>query len=334
MDQESNVEQNRTPPQNTLTIISALENLGEEVASKSEEVSLELIELFGKEVIKLMSDGIEDVIEFAFPGVKDEDVYEITAEAREKVMKVVQLIEAINNDEELKQDVKMIMQFVSSAAGDMLLTMVNDMEQPVEEALDNIMNSSEEIVVQSMKGLVRTTWDTFLLALDPIPIAGEIGGLVQVANSMFKTAVKVVPPAIENVGSAIKLGNNFFSTVLNIGNDNLDKFSEMKGRAYDVHDRIKSIEQRIAGKIQSATDGVAALGNPGIKAKLNMLEDLPSASISNIKGSIGRAASDKAMEQLKSKIPKSPVPSVKRGGKKSRARRRRGGRRRTRRMVR
>ena len=339
MDEGSNVEPNRTPPQNTLTIISALENLGEEVASKGEEVSLELIELFGKEVIKLMSDGIEDVIEFAFPGVKDEDVSEITAEAREKVMKVVKLIEAINNDEELKQDVKMIMQLVSSAAGDMLLTMVNDMEQPVEEALDNIMNSSEEIVVQSMKGLVRTTWDTFLLALDPIPIAGEIGGLVQVANSMFKTAVKVVPPAIENVGSAIKLGNNFFSTVLNIGNDNLDKFSEMKGRAYDVHDRIKSIEQRIAGKIQSATDGVAALGNPGIKAltdkaKLNMLEDLPSASISNIKGSIGRVASDKAKEQLKSKIPKIPVPSVKRDGKKSRARRRRGGRRRTRRMVR
>ena len=65
-----------------------------------------------------------------------------------------------------------------------------------------------------------------------------------------------------------------------------------------------------------------------------MLEDLPSASISNIKGSIGRVASDKAKEQLKSKIPKIPVPSVKRDGKKSRARRRRGGRRRTRRMVR
>ena len=91
----------RSPPQNTLTIIGALENLGEQVASKGEEVTLELIELFGKEVINLMSEGIEDVVEFAFPGLNDRDVSEITAEARERVMKVVQLIEAINEDEEL-----------------------------------------------------------------------------------------------------------------------------------------------------------------------------------------------------------------------------------------
>lgn len=331
----------RSPPQNTLTIIGALENLGEEVASKGEEVTLELIELFGKEVINLMSEGIEDVIEFAFPGLKDKDVSEITAEARERVTKVVQLIEAINEDEELKDDVKMIMQLVTSAAGDMLLTMVNDMEQPVEQAMEKIQNSAEEIIVQSMKGFVRTTWDSFLAALDPIPVVGEIGGLVQVANSMFKTAVKIAPPAIENVGSAIELGNNFVDTALNIGNDNLHKFNEVKDRVYGVQDKIQSIQQRIAGKIQSAADGVAALGNPNIKALadksgLNIPRTLPSPSIGNIKGAIGTAAK----ERLRSKVPSIPkVPIVPRvaskGGKKSRARRRRGGRRRTtRRMVR
>ena len=336
----SNMESYRNPPQNTLTIIGALENLGEQVASKGEEVTLEFIELFGKEVINLMSEGIEDVIEFVFPGLKDKDVSEITAEARERVTKVVKLIEAINEDEELKNDVKMIMRLVTSAAGDMLITMVNDMEQPVEEAVEKIQNSTEKIIVQSLKGFVRTTWDSFLAALDPIPIAGEIGGLVQVANSMFKTAVKIAPPAIENVGSAIELGNNFVDTALNIGNDNLHKFNEVKDRVYSVQDRIQAIQQRIAGKIQSAADGVAALGTPNVKelanrTGLNIPKSLP--SVGNIKGSIGRAASSKLQKSLDSKIPRvskiANVPKKTKGGKKSRTRRRRGGRR-TRRLVR
>ena len=341
----SNVETYKPMPQNTLTIIGALENLGEEIASKSEEVTLDFIELFGKEVINLVSEGIEDVIEFVFPGLKDRDVSEITAEARERVMKVVELIEAINEDQELKDDVKMIMQLVTSAAGDMLLTLVNDMEKPIEEAVDKIQDSAEEIVVQFMKGIVRTTWDSFLAALDPIPIAGEIGGLVQVANSIFKTAVKVAPPAIENVGSALELGNNFVSTALNIGNENIDKFNEVKDRVYNVQDQIQAIQQRIAGKIQSAADGVAALGTPNVqelanRTGLNIPKTLPAPSVGNIKGSIGRAASSKLQKSLHSKIPKvskisniTNVPKRTRGGKKSRARRRRGGRR-TRRLVR
>ena len=305
----SNVETYKPMPQNTLTIIGALENLGEEIASKSEEVTLDFIELFGKEVINLVSEGIEDVIEFVFPGLKDRDVSEITAEARERVMKVVELIEAINEDQELKDDVKMIMQLVTSAAGDMLLTLVNDMEKPIEEAVDKIQDSAEEIVVQFMKGIVRTTWDSFLAALDPIPIAGEIGGLVQVANSIFKTVVKVAPPAIENVGSALEL-DNFVSTALNIGNENIDKFNEVKDRVYNVQDQIQAIQQRIAGKIQSAADGVAALGTPNVqelanKTGLNIPKTLPAPSVGNIKGSIGRAASSKLQKSLNSKISKS-----------------------------
>ena len=318
---------NSNVPQNALTIIGALENLGWEVAYKSEEISLEIIELFGKEVINLMSEGIEDIIEFAFPGIKDKDVLEITAQAREKVMKILELIQAINEDEILKQDVKMILQLVSSAAGDMLLTMVNDMEQPVEEAVDKFVNTTEEIAAESLKGLVRTTWDTFLLALDPIPVVGEIGGLVNVVNSIFETAVKVAPPAIENIGSAIELGNNFVSTALNIGNEYVNKLNEIKGRANDAQNRILSIQERIAGKIQSAADGVAAFGSPNIKTRMNIPTKVPT---SDVKGTM-----DKRKKVLKSKS-KSQLPSS--GGKrskKSRVKHRRSGcRRGTRRLAR
>lgn len=332
MSSNSNIVSNNSPPQGTLSIIGALENLGQEIASKGEDITLEFIELFGKEVINLMSDGIEDVIEFVFPGLKDKDVSEITADARERVTKVLELLQAINEDQELKDDVKLIMQLVTSAAGDMLLTMVKDMEIPVEKAMVKIQNSAKEIAVQFMKGIVRTTWDSFLAALDPIPIAGEIGGLVQVANSIFKTAVKIAPPAIENVSSAIELGNNFVETALNIGNSNLDKFNEVKSRVYGVQDKIQAIQQRIAGKIQSAADGVAALGTPSIqnlanKTRLNIPKALPSPSI-------GTAITGNLQKSLESKIPNVSIrPKVTRGGKKSRTRRRTGGRRRTRRLV-
>ena len=43
-------------PQNTLTIIGALEDLGEQVASKSGSLTAEFIELFGNKVINFTID--------------------------------------------------------------------------------------------------------------------------------------------------------------------------------------------------------------------------------------------------------------------------------------
>jgi hypothetical protein len=261
MNSNNLIQPNRVVPKRTLTILGALKNLGEEVVSKGSVLGIEVIEVFGKEVIKLMSEGIEDIIEFTLPGLEDKDISEITGEARRKLEVVIKTIQAINADAELKQDIKTILKQVSSAAGDMLVTIIDDMEAPVETAITKIQSSTEKIIVRFMKGVVRTTWDTFLTALDPIPIVGEIGGLLNAANSVLHTAVNIIPPAIDNAGHVLELGNQAIHSVLDVGSNQIKTINNVRAKTNSVREKIRSIQGRVAQSIQGVTSGISSMGN-------------------------------------------------------------------------
>lgn len=248
-------------PQNTLTIIGALENLGEQVASKGGSITAEFIELFGKEVINFTSESIEDIIEYAFPNIENQNIQEITDELREKLKKIIEVIKIMASDEELNKDINEILQLVSITATTMIRTLVSDLKGPIEESVDDIQESTQKIIINLVQGTVRTTWDAFLTALDPIPFVGEIGGLINLAGSAVKTGVQIAPPIIKNFGTFVDIINKGTGSVLDITDNNIDNFNKIVKKGSDVKNKISEIQERVARKIQGAADGIQQLGN-------------------------------------------------------------------------
>lgn len=247
-------------PQNTLTIIGALESLGEQVASKGGSITGEFIDLFGKKVISFTSESIEDIIEYAFPNIEDQNIQEITGELREKIKKIIEVIKIMASDEELNKDINEILQLVSVTATTMIRTLVADLKEPIEESVDDIQESSQKIIVKLVQGTVRTTWDVFLAALDPIPFVGEIGGLINLAGSAVKTGVQIVPPIIKNFGTFVDIMNKGVGSILDITDSNIDNFDKISKKGSDVKNKISEIQERVARKIQGAADGIQQLG--------------------------------------------------------------------------
>ena len=243
-------------PQNTLTIIGALEDLGEQVASKSGSLTAEFIELFGNKVINFTIDSIEDIIEYVFPNIDNQNIQEITDELREKIKKIIEVVKIMASDEELNKDVNEILQLVSVTASNMIRTLISDLKKPVEESIEDIQESSEEIVVKLVQGTVRTTWNAFLAALDAVPFVGEIGGLINLASSAIKTGVEIAPPIIKNFGTFIDIINKSTGTVLDITDNSIDSFNKIVKKGSEIENRISDIEQRVARKIQGAADGI------------------------------------------------------------------------------
>ena len=161
----------------------------------------------------------------------------------------------------LKQDIKTILKQVSGAAGDMLVTIIDDMEEPVEKAFTKIQSSTEKIIVKFMKGVVRTTWDTFLTALDPIPIVGEIGGLLNAGNSVLHTAVNILPPAIDNAGHVLELGNQAIRSILDVGSKQIETINNVRAKTNSVREKIRLMQERVAKSIQGVTAGISSMGN-------------------------------------------------------------------------
>ena len=248
-------------PQNTLTIIGALENLGDQVANKGSSISAEFIDLFGKKIISLTSEFIEEIIESIFPNIENQNIQEITDELREKIKKIIEVIKIMASDKELNKDINEILQLVSVTATNMIRTLITDLKGPIEESIDDIQESTEEIIIKLVQGTVNTTWNAFLAALDVVPFLGEVGGLINLAGSVVKTGVKIAPPIVKNFGTFVDIINKGTGTVLDITDNNIGNFDKIVKKGSEVKNKISEIQERVARKIQGAADGIQQLGN-------------------------------------------------------------------------
>ena len=89
----------------------------------------------------------------------------------------------------------------------MLTAIIDDLERPILDASNKINKNTSKIITRIAVGAVRTGMTAFWAALAPIPILGEIGGLIDTANAAAHATISTIPPAINAAAELSKLGS-------------------------------------------------------------------------------------------------------------------------------
>ena len=190
------------------------------------------------------------------PDIEKKTIDELTSDVRRNIGKLVQVINVLYQDPEFKKDVNEVIKLVTKAISNMLTAIVLDLEQPLFEAAEKIGENTSKIVKTAAVGSVRTGMDAFWAALSPIPVLGEIGGLIDTVNAATVAGITTIPPAINTAAELVKLGTRIMSGATRTANENLDDLSLARTKANKAIGKIGEIEERISNQIQGVTDSL------------------------------------------------------------------------------
>lgn len=264
---QKNLNPSLNVPPKTIGILGALEDLGIELFSDTNNILGEILEIAGKKMISLGSDGVEDILNWFFPDIENKTIEELTKDVRTQISKMVKVINILYNDPEFRKDVNEVIKLVTKGIANMLTAIVEDLEKPIFEATEKIGENTSKIVTTAAVGAVRTGMDAFWAALAPIPIIGEIGGIIDTVNAAAHAGISTIPPAINTAAELVKLGNKIISGATKTTNENLDNFSLAKKKAKNAYGRIGEIEKRISNQIQGLTQTLKKKSQNGGKKK-------------------------------------------------------------------